>query len=104
MGACTITVTKVGVDNNKKVCEATVAMSASYATSGDTVAVNKINLRQVDELQVRAGTDVGTPPGYSVKLGGTATAPKVLVYNSAGQIASTTNLSAVSFPLRFLGS
>lgn len=104
MGACTWETESLDVEKDKRVVRGTLTFSSDYATSGDTLSAALLGLRSVDDLVADSGSDIGTPAGYALKLGGTAAAPKVLVYTSAGQVANATDLSAVEVAVRVYGT
>jgi hypothetical protein len=112
MGATTVAAKAHGRYNDKKVVEADITFSGSYATAGDTLAVAALGLDRVDEVSVPSHHLVTRKPvattssqaGKSFQLGGTSTAPKLLAYDAANtEIANATNLSGVTVRLRFFG-
>ena len=122
MGACTLaSVTAAGVapwNADRNLVIAKVTWSSSYATGGDTVAVATLGLRSV--YKVWTGGDVDpcydvalvamtqmAGGSYEVRLGGTSTAPTLLLRKggtSAAEETSTTNVSTVNAWVLFEGN
>lgn len=105
MGAVALTNRTDGVTTNgKRWVEYDVALSDSYATGGDTVSLNTLGLKVVNEIHI-VGT-VGTASGVEVRpVTTTVTAPKVSVYTGANtQATAASDQSGTSVRLRFIGS
>lgn len=95
---------RFGVDERgRRWIEGTLAMSSSYATNGDTLALPQ-GLNRVEQLFVVG--DAANTSGLSYRLAGTAEAPKVMAYDSnATEVTNATNLSARSaVRVRIVGS
>lgn len=113
MGTVAITAPYNDVSNNKRVVEANVTMSSSYATGGDTVPLTSLGLREVTDVvvlgsvaHVNSGGAAVTPHGIQVVLAGTKTAPLLKAYSgSTSEVANATNLSTNgALRIRFLGT
>lgn len=74
----------------------TLAMSSSYATSGDSLTARGYGLSTIDDLVFQ-----GQPDGYTLEFDKTNL--KVLAYTAGTQVTSTTDLSAVSVPVLAIG-
>lgn len=81
----------------------TITFAASYATSGDTLDMTTVPFDHVTDIVVEGGAGATDTDGYQVKLGGTTIAPKVLLYNSSGQVANASDNSGVSVQVRLVG-
>lgn len=81
----------------------TITFSNSYATGGDTLVMSTVPMDRVTDLLVEGGPNATTTAGYQIKLAGTTTEPKIIAYNTAGQIANATNLSTVAVRVRLVG-
>jgi hypothetical protein len=112
MGNVVITAAKTpGVSaDGRRTIEIVILGSSSYATGGDSFGLSVLGLRRVTGLEILGNTSVAgtvppaTPGGYDLRLGGTDTAPKILVYDSTGnEIANATSWAAKQFAVRFLG-
>lgn len=112
MGATAIAAKVHGRWNDKKVVEADITFSGSYATSGDTVAVSALGMRRVDEISIpshhlvthKTVATASSQAGKTIQLGGTSSAPKLLAYDAANtEIANATSLSGVTIRVRFFG-
>ncbi len=105
MGAATVALDKtagVTVDGKRSVT-ATVTLSASYATGGDTLAITALGLSQVDRAeQVQTGT-ANTAKAVRVDTANPV-APKVLAFTGAVQDAAASNQSTTVATLTFVGS
>lgn len=113
MGACTFTSVQHGVTSNgKRVVEAVVTFSDSYATAGDTVALTSLGLRRIDEVHVpshrlsgAAVSDAQAQTGISLQLAGTVAAPKLKAYVSATtEQTAAVDQSTVATVVRFVGT
>lgn len=91
------------VDLGRRQVSGTITMSDSYATSGDTLVMTTVPFDHVTDIVVEGGAAATDTDGYQFKLGGTALAPKIIAYNTSGQIANTTDLSAVTVQVRLVG-
>lgn len=80
-----------------------VTFAASYATGGDTLVMTTVPFDHVTDIVVEGGAAAADTDGYQVKLGGTVTAPKVLLYNSSGQVANASDNSGVTVQVRLVG-
>lgn len=81
-------------NHNGRVRRFNVVFSSSYATGGDTVPVATLGLRNVNRILVE-GSGPFARPGFSVELGGTSSAPKLLAWETANtEVANATDLSA----------
>lgn len=120
MGAVTVTNRKeAGRLDNRRVVEASLALSTSYATGGDTLDPKALGLRHVTQILESShdvngsARPVGGPAaattarqvGASIALGGTSAAPTILAYDTQNtQVANATNLSARGpFRVRVVG-
>lgn len=91
---------KYGVTSDgKRVVEGLYVPSTSYATGGDAVVIGDLTV--IDRVEVIADS---ANPGYGVRLAGTSAAPLVKLMAAGAEVASTTNLSAQTFKLRFVGA
>jgi len=95
MGAATFAITPGmrtrhhPVDGNQRVVEGLLTLSASYATGGDTLDEKvELGLDHVENLVV-----LGDTAGYELRLGGTATAPKVEAQEVGAETTATTDLA-----------
>ena len=122
MGAVTVAnVTQAGVapwNNDRNLVIAKVTWSSTYATGGDTLDETLLGLRSVYKVWVGGDLDpyydvalvaVTQMAGgsYEVRLGGTATAPTLLLRKggtSPAEETSTTNVSTVNAWLIFEGN
>lgn len=95
-----------------KMVEADVTFSASYATAGDTLDPKQLGLKGIREVLVpshdsrtrKAVATAASRAGKTVELGGTESAPKLLVFDTANtEVANATNLSTIVLRLRFIG-
>jgi hypothetical protein len=108
LGAFTFTQdTNGGVDYHGSQVEiiGTLTGSGSYATGGDSfdLAV-EAGLTELQDLLVEAGSGIGTPAGYQLKLGGTVKVPLVLVYEGdSTEVANATDLSTKTWEVRLRG-
>lgn len=99
-----------GVLGSKRSVRAVVTPSTSYATGGETIPLASLGLKVINNVFVLAGNAMlndfsGVNPGYSVRLGGTAEVPKLLLYDtSATEVAAASNLSARPIGLMFIGT
>lgn len=91
------------VNLNRRQVSGTITLSDSYATSGDTLVMDTVPFDRVTDMVVEGGAAATDTDGYQIKLGGTVTAPKIIAYNTSGQVGSTTDLSAVSVQVRLVG-
>ena len=98
MGACTFTNTTRNVEGNRSVIKATMSPSASYATSGDTIAAADLGLTVIDDVKVPAGdgTNLYFYDHANLKL-------KAYVLATQAQVASAVNLSAVDLNVEVTG-
>lgn len=86
---------RLSVGGDLKVVKATLTMSTSYATSGDTLDIlgtAGIGLNSVDDVIItpqKEGTVGGTNFVYNKATG------KVTAWDGAGQVNNTTNLSSL---------
>jgi hypothetical protein len=81
----------------------TITLSGSYATSGDTLVMTTLPFDHVTDMVIEGGAAATDTDGYQIKLGGTVTAPKVIAYNTSGQVSAATDLSGVSVQVRIVG-
>lgn len=108
MGAVAISNREDDIQDNKRVVEADVTFSASYATGGDTLSKSALGLTQIDDARVlslknRKGVAL-TPHGRQIVLGGTAAAPTLKLYAGSGsEVAAASNNSTVVARVRFVG-
>ena len=97
MGACTFTKTAntpVGVWGNNRVAKGQLALSASYATGGDTLDLKTVGLTELNELYVNGSNALLGGSGLSVALGGTKIAPLIIASDALNtEVANATNLS-----------
>lgn len=109
MGALAFSNREDDVQGGKRVVEADVTFSSSYATGGDTISKAQLGLTQIDDAQLlslknRKGGTL-TAHGRQVQLGGTAAAPTLKLYAGTGsEVANASNNSTVVARVRFLGS
>lgn len=112
MGATTITNRKQGVQDRRKVVEADVTFSASYATGGDTVSLAALGLNGVKQMLIPSHDLITRKPvsaavaqtGNSYQLGGTEVAPTIKVFTTTNtELAAATNASSATIRVRFLG-
>lgn len=120
MGACVVTNRKeAGRLDNRRVVEADIALSASYATGGDSLSPAALGLRHITQLSQSShsangslrpvgGVAVATTArqvGASIALGGTSAAPLILAYDGQGvEVANASNNSARGpFRVRVIG-
>lgn len=105
MGACTVSNLTNSVINSERVVTADLVPSASYATGGETVPIDKLGLKQISSVYVWGGSlalstqsptsRAANPHGVQLILAGTLSAPKLKAYKgSASEVSSTTDLSA----------
>lgn len=113
MGAVTFATVQHGVTTNgKRVVEAVVTFSNSYATGGDTLALGSLGLKRIDEVHVPshrldglAVSDAQAQTGLSLQLGGTVAAPTLKAYVTANtEQTNATNQSTVAQVVRFVGT
>lgn len=101
MGAATFTKTAnvpVGVWGDKRVAKGQLALSASYATGGDTLDLKTVGLTEVTELYVNASNALLGGSGLSLALGGTKNAPLLIASDALNtEVANATNLSGRPF-------
>lgn len=104
MGACTLANRTDGVTSDgKRWVEYDTTLSAAYATGGDTVSMNTLGLKVVDQIHI-VGT-VGSASGVEVRPVTTdPVAPKVSAYPTGSQAAAASDQSSVACRLRFIGS
>jgi len=108
-----------GVQNNKRVVEAVVTGSGSYATGGDTIPVTTLGLRQIDAIELpshrsngasapavgAAIEDTEAQTGKTVQLGGTVLIPKLKYYDTADtEETAEADLSTIIHVVRFIGT
>lgn len=93
MGAATFTEAADGQDTigNRRVVRGTLALSASYATGGDSFDLaTEVGLKEVTKILVQ-----GSNAGYSVSLAGTTKVPLIKAWFGVGvELGATTDLSA----------
>ena len=110
MGAVTLANKVDGVVGNKRVVEADVTFSDAYATGGDTASKATLGLTEIDYLAVVGvqvddqDVDVAHTHGASVELGGTHSAPTVILYENGAEATAASDQSAVTVRVRFHGS
>lgn len=120
MGAAVVTSRKeAGRIDNRRIVEANIALSASYATGGDTLSPAAFGLRHIVQIMEsshdangsgrpvggKAAATTARQVGASIALGGTSAAPTILAYDAQGtEVANATNLSARGpFRVRVIG-
>lgn len=111
MGATTIANKKQGRIDNRKVVEADVTFSNSYATGGDTVSIGALGLKGVtgislpshDLITRKAVPNASSRIGVTVQLAGASTAPKLTAWLFPSTEVSPGDLSGVTIRVRFFG-
>ena len=113
MGAVSVANRRYSVLDNKRVVQADVTFSASYATGGDTVSPAALGLLNVTGVSRRSHQllDPSVPivqanldGGVSVHLAGTAAAPLLKCYTADGvEQVNATNQATVVETLVFVG-
>ncbi len=112
MGNATITNSKrAATAGGKYVVECDLTLSASYATGGDTIPMNVLPLRRVDEILIpshdlvsRKAITVAAAGNRALSLGGTSSAPKVIAKDAAGvEVVAATNVATNVRRVRFVG-
>ena len=120
MGAVVVTSRKeAGRLDNRRVVEANLALSASYATGGDSLSPAALGLRHIVQISEgshdangssrpvggKAAATTARQVGASIALGGTSAAPLILAYDAQGvEVANASNNSARGpFRVRVIG-
>lgn len=112
MGAVAVTNVRRGASVGRfKVVEADVALSASYATGGDTLSPQALGLRAIHQILIPSHDLITGKPitvaaagNRALSLGGTTTAPTVIARDAAGtEVVAATNVSTNVRRVRFLG-
>lgn len=109
--ALSYTLKRFGVEDKEKFVEADVTFDSSYPTGGEDVTPSAVGLRnivrvvRVFEVYPDGATSAATnTDGYDVVPVITNTSVKLRAYTTSGQVANTTDLSAVKKRFRFIGS
>lgn len=111
MGAVSVANRKDGVQGNRRVVEADVTFSNSYATGGDDVVMSAIGLKQVVDVVI-ANLDLanvavparGPQSGVSTRVL-TFSPLKIALFTSQDvEALAASDQTAVTIRLRFLGS
>lgn len=100
MGNCTVTIKKAAPGltpaGNCKIVD--IALSASYATGGDTVTLASLGYKNVDAIDLCGGAT--TPGGHAVEVihGAAGVAPKLRVRDAAtgAELTNATDQSGQS--------
>lgn len=119
MGTIAVTALHQGVQDNRRVVEATVTGSDSYATGGDTIPLSTLGLNRIiaidlpshgrggarTAMQGAAISDAQAQTGKSVQLGGTVLIPKLKYFDTANtEVSAAADLSGVTHVIRFIGN
>jgi hypothetical protein len=118
MGAATFTPLSQGAhgvtSDGKRWVEGSLALSASYATGGDSLAMTSVpGIKKLDRIEFISPRVNGTfyaTQGLSIQLLGTATAPLLKAYcgttaSAAVEVANAVNLAARTvFTVRLVGT
>lgn len=115
MGAVTVTNRIDDVIGNKRVVECDLALSASYATGGDTLAPNAVGLRQIDGVTVisgpvatfkdRRGNALAAQATSSryIRTAGTPSAPLFQAFSGTTEVTAATNLANQVYRVKLFG-
>lgn len=115
MGAVTVTNRYDDVVGNKRVVECDLALSASYATGGDTLSPASVGLRQIDAVSVlsgpvatfkdRRGNTLAAQATSSryIRTAGTASAPVFQAFSGTTEVTAATNLANQVYRVRLFG-
>lgn len=93
-------------EGNWRVVRGVLTFSASYATGGDTIPMASVGLQEVRQVLVDpvVAANNQNRSGLSVELGGTASAPTLVAYETLNtEVVNATNLSTRSVPVWLLG-
>jgi hypothetical protein len=102
--ALTVSAGTVGYEGNKKVWRGTVTFDSSYATGGETFSPTSQGFVTVDQVEVFPS--VGYVPEYITSTGKILARWVDTTVDGAAlaEVASTTDLSAVVFPVTVRGN
>ncbi len=115
MGTVALTNRFDDVSGNKRVVEATLALSASYATGGDTLSPATLGLKQVTSAEVLSGPVASykdrrgallpavATSARNLRVAGTPGAVLVQAYSGTTEVVAATDLSNQTYRVRFHG-